>query len=141
MMQPTSLVTDAPLRASLHFAAGIPGFPHLRAFTMERWGGDESPFMTMTADQDPDVGFVVVSPFLYYPDYEFDLDDATAERLGVCAPDDVHVLCIVTLYERPEDATANLLGPVVINVRNGEACQSVLPHAVYSVRAPLARAA
>ena len=90
--------------------------------------------MTMTADQDPDVGFVVVSPFLYYPEYEFDLDDATADRLGICGPEDVHVFCIVTLSERPEDATANLLGPVVINVRNGEACQSVLPHAVYSVR-------
>ena len=105
MMQATSLLTDAPLRASLHFAAGIPGFPHLRAFTIERWGGDESPFMTMTADQDPDVGFVVVSPFLYYPEYQFDLDDATAERLGICGPEDVHVFCIVTLYERPEDAT------------------------------------
>jgi flagellar assembly factor FliW len=141
-MRQFSLVTDPPVRsASLHFAAGIPGFPHLRSFTLGRWGGDDSPFMTMTSDQDPDVGFVVVSPFIYYPDYEFDVDDETAARLGVCAPEDMQVLCIITLHERPEDATANLLGPIVINVRNGEACQSVLPHAVYSVRAPLARAA
>jgi len=142
MMRNISLVTDPPVRnASLHFAAGIPGFPHLRTFTLARWGSEESPFMTMTAERDPDVGFVVVSPFLYYPDYEFDLDDATAERLGICSPDDVHVLCIITLHDRPEEATANLLGPIVINVRNGEACQSVLPHTIYSVRAPLARAA
>ena len=45
------------------------------------------------------------------------------------------------LHDRPEDATANLLGPIVVNVRNGEACQTVLPHTIYSVKAPLARAA
>ena len=85
-MRQISLVTDPPVRsASLHFAAGIPGFPHLHTFTLGTWGGDESPFLTMTADQDPDIGFVVVSPFLYYPEYEFELDNATAERLGVCA--------------------------------------------------------
>jgi flagellar assembly factor FliW len=97
--------------------------------------------MTMTADKDPDVNFVVVSPFIYYPDYEFELDDQTAERLGIAAPDDVQVLCIITLHDRPEEATANLLGPIVVNVRNGEACQTVLPHTIYSVRSPLARAA
>src|SRR3954453_21429712 len=98
MMRQISLVTEPAVRsASLHFAAGIPGFPHLRAFTLTRWGSEESPFMTMTADQDPDVGFVVVSPFLYYPDYEFELEDSTAERLGVASSDDVQVLCIITL--------------------------------------------
>lgn len=140
-MRQISIVTDVPRSASLHFAAGIPGFPHLRAFTLASWGPEETPFMTMTADRDPDVGFIVVSPFLYYPDYEFDLDDATADRLGICSPEDVQVLCIITLHDRPQDATVNLLGPIVVNVRNGEACQSVLPHAVYSVKTPLARAA
>jgi flagellar assembly factor FliW len=141
-MRQFSLVTEPPVRsASLHFAAGIPGFGHLRSFSLAQWGGEESPFLTMTADQDPDVAFVVVSPFLYYPEYEFEIDDATVERLGIESPDDVQVLCIITLHDRPEDATANLLGPIVVNMRNGEACQSVLPHTIYSVRAPLARAA
>src|SRR3954469_2783001 len=106
MMRQISLVTEPAVRsASLHFAAGIPGFPHLRSFTLERWGGEESPFMTMTADHDPDIGFVVVSPFIYYPDYEFEIDDATAERLGITSPEQVHVLCIITLHNRPEEAT------------------------------------
>jgi len=140
-MQSISLVPNEPRSATLHFAAGIPGFPHLRTFTLVRWGSEDSPFLAMTADGDPDVGFVVVSPFLYYPEYEFDLDDATSERLGICSADDVQVLCIITLHDRPEQATANLLGPIVINVRNGEACQTVLPHAIYSVQTPLARAA
>ena len=87
---------------------------------------------------DPDVGFVVVPPWVFYPDYEFDLDDASAERLGLAVADDAIVLAVVTLRDRPEDATLNLLGPIVVNRHSHEAAQIVLPTTSYSVRAPLA---
>ena len=36
-MRHISLVTEPPVRsASLHFAAGIPGFPQLRSFTLDK---------------------------------------------------------------------------------------------------------
>jgi len=53
------------------------------------------------------------------------------------APDEALVLMIVTLGEKPEDATANLLGPVVINTRTREGLQVVLPEAGYSTKVPL----
>ncbi len=125
----------------IHFAAGLPGFPHVRRYAMTPWGGDESPFMMMSATDDPDIGFVVVAPWVFYPDYEFDLDPATAERLVLDDPEDAVVVCVVTLGDRPEDATVNLLGPIVINRASLEACQAVLAASGYEVRAPLARAA
>lgn len=127
--------------AEVHFAAGLPGFPHDHRFTLTSWGGSESPFLLMSSLDDPDVGFVLISPYVFRPDYSFDLDDALAERIGLGAQDDAIVLCIVTLYERPEDATVNLLGPIVINTVNGEACQAVQNDRSYEVRAPLAPAA
>jgi flagellar assembly factor FliW len=48
------------------------------------------------------------------------------------------VFVVVTLRERPEDSTLNLLGPIVVNRHSHEAAQVVLPSAGYSVRAPLA---
>jgi flagellar assembly factor FliW len=87
---------------------------------------------------DPDVGFVVVPPWVFYPDYEFDLDDATAERLGLREADDAIILAVVTLRDRPEEATLNLLGPIVVNCQSHEAAQVVLPTTNHSVRAPLA---
>ena len=125
----------------IHFAAGLPGFPAARRFTLEPWGGPESPFMMMSAIDDPDVGFVVVAPWVFYPDYEFELDRATADRLGLEDAAETVVVCVVTLADCAEDATVNLLGPIVINRATLEACQAVLPASGYHVRAPLARAA
>lgn len=141
MMQSSLLNTAPVVTASLHFAAGIPGFPHLHDFVMAPWGKPDSPFMLMTAIDDSDVGFVVVSPFVFYPEYEFELDKSTAQRLALTDPADATVMCIVTLGERPQDATVNLLGPIVVNIRSCEACQAVLPHAAHGAQAPLKRAA
>ena len=122
----------------IRFAAGLPGFPHVHNFHLKPWGPPGSPYLLLRAVDDPDVGFVVVPPWVFYPDYEFDLDDASAERLGLAVADDAIVLAVVTLKDRPEDATLNLLGPIVVNRHSHEAAQIVLPTTSYSVRAPLA---
>ena len=141
-MSHSSLLNPTPpITASLHFAAGLPGFPHLHDFVMSQWGKQDSPFMLMTAIDDPDVGFVVISPFVFYPEYEFELDKSTQQRLSLTDATDALVLCIVTLRENPRDATVNLLGPIVMNLHTCEACQAVLPHASYETQSPLARAA
>jgi flagellar assembly factor FliW len=49
------------------------------------------------------------------------------------------VLCVVTLGEVAEEATVNLLGPIVVNRFTREACQAVLDPSVFEVKAPLAR--
>ena len=124
----------------ISFPAGLPGFPSAHRFQLVPWGPDGTPFLLMTSSDDPEVGFVLVPPWVYYPDYAFDLDDASAERLGLAAAGDAVVLCMVTLRDRPEDATLNLLGPIVVNRHTLEAAQIVLPASGYSVRAPLAHA-
>ncbi len=120
------------------FAAGLPGFPDAHQFQLTPWGPAETPFMLLTAVDDHDVGFVVVPPWVFYPEYEFDLDAGSIERLALREATDALVLCVVTLKDRPEDATMNLLGPIVINRHTLEAAQVVLPASGYSVTAPLA---
>jgi flagellar assembly factor FliW len=122
----------------IRFAAGLPGFPHVHGFQLKPWGPPGSPYLLLASMDDPDVGFVVVPPWVFYPDYEFDLDDATAERLGLREADDAIILAVVTLRDRPEEATLNLLGPIVVNCQSHEAAQVVLPTTNHSVRAPLA---
>jgi flagellar assembly factor FliW len=139
-MSPNATLSETGV-AEIHFAAGLPGFPHAHRFSLTSWGGDDSPFLLMSSSDDPDAGFVLISPYVFRPDYTFDLDDMLAERIGLAGGDDAVVLCIVTLYDRPEDATVNLLGPIVVNTANGEACQAVQNDRSYEVRAPLAPAA
>ncbi len=133
------LETDAQTDfVEIRFAAGLPGFPHAHAFRLGPWGPPGSPYLSLRSVDDPDVGFVVVPPWVFYPEYEFDLDEPTAEHLGLSVSDDAIVLAVVTLRERPDEATLNLLGPIVVNRHTHEAAQVVLPTTSYSVRAPLA---
>lgn len=137
MIDQEELRTDT---VELTFPAGLPGFPDAHRFQLSPWGGGDSPFSLMTSVEDPETGFVVVEPWVFYPDYEFELDSATSQRLGLGQPGDSLVMCVVTLGERPEDATVNLLGPIVVNRYTREACQAVLDPSLFNVRAPLARA-
>jgi flagellar assembly factor FliW len=134
-MLETDALTDF---VEIRFAAGLPGFPHVHVFQLKPWGPPGSPYLLLTSIDDPDVGFVVVPPWVFYPDYEFDLDEPTAERLGLRAAEDAIVLAVVTLRDRPEESTLNLLGPIVVNRLSHEAAQVVLPTTSHSVRAPLA---
>jgi flagellar assembly factor FliW len=136
----TDLTGSGTDTIEVHFAAGLPGFPNAHRFELSPWGKAESPFMTMISVDDAAVGFVVVSPWVFFPEYDFELDDATTVRLGLVEPEDCVVVSIVTLSEAPDEATINLLGPIVINRFTREACQAVLPSAQYNVRTPLARA-
>jgi len=134
-MLETEAVTDV---VEINFPAGLPGFPQAHTFELAPWGPAGSPFMMLSAVDDPEVGFVVVPPWVFYPDYEFELDNGTAERLGLQGSDDAVVFAVVTLRDRPEDSTLNLLGTIVVNRFTHEAAQIVLPTSGYSVRAPLA---
>jgi flagellar assembly factor FliW len=134
-MLETDTATDI---AEITFPAGLPGFPQAHRFDLAPWGPAGSPFLLLSSTEEPDVGFVVVPPWVFYPEYEFELDTGTAERLALTASEDAVVFVVVTLRERPEDSTLNLLGPIVVNRHSHEAAQVVLPSAGYSVRAPLA---
>jgi flagellar assembly factor FliW len=134
-MLETHTATDV---VQITFAAGLPGFPNAHRFELAPWGPAGSPFLLLSSSDDPEVGFVVVPPWVFYPEYEFELDTGTSERLGLVQAEDAVVFAVVTLRDKPEDATLNLLGPIVVNRFTHEAAQVVLPSAGYSVRAPLA---
>ncbi len=125
----------------LVFDAGLPGFPDVRRFVLNRIGGADSLFSVLRGtDTDSGSGqpeFVVVPPGPFFPDYEPEIDDDVAERLGLESADDALLLVIVTVGDRIADSTANLLGPVVVNRHTRSAAQALLEPARYSPRTPL----
>ncbi len=149
MSSPTQTVTmtaadeaPAPVNAAadvpeLLFVSGLPGFPGERRFALVRWGAAEGPYSLMVDLDNDDVRFLVMPPYVFFPDYTVDLDDAIAAKIHLERPEDCLLLVIVTLGKRPEDATANLLGPVVINLQTREGVQAVLAESGHSTRVPL----
>jgi flagellar assembly factor FliW len=129
---------DAP--TELHFAAGLPGFPSARRFRLTRWGGEDSPFSLLESTEVDGLAFVVAHPLEFFPEYAPEVDDDTVERLGLGDADDALVLVIVTVPDDPRGATANLVGPVIVNRRTLEAVQAVLTDVTYDLRTPLVAA-
>ena len=127
-------MVEAP---ELLFEGGLPGFLEAHRFTLVSWGGDDSPFSLLRSLEYEGLEFVVVPPSVFFPSYEPEIDDATADRLGLTDPTDVILLVMLTLGERAIDATANLMGPIVINRHTRKACQAVLANSGYDLRAPL----
>lgn len=129
---------DAP---AVVFPAGLPGFPGPRSFGMFRWGASEGPYSVLVDLDDPSVRFLVVPPAAFFPEYVVDVDDVVVQELDLQDADECLLLVIVTLGERASDATANLLGPLVINTRTRRGRQAVLADSPHGTRVPLARAA
>ena len=120
----SSIETETEI-PELHFAAGLPGFPDHHRFTLVWWGEEDGPFSILVSLDEPALEFLVVPPAMFFPDYEPEIDDDVAERLGLETADDALLLVIVTVGDDPGDATANLLGPIVVNRHTRQAMQTV----------------
>lgn len=126
----------------LHFASGLPGFPDARRFVLIRVGDELSPFSVLRSLDDspehPDgIEFVVTHPGLFFPDYEPEIDDDTAQRLELESAEDALLLVIVTVTDPVSDSTVNLLGPIVVNRNTRAAAQAVLGNSGYATREAL----
>ena len=124
--------------SELQFPFGLPGFPGARRFALVRWGDENSPFSVLADLDDEGVRFLVVPPTCFFPDYEPELDDATVAKAGLTSAEEALILVIVTLGDTAQDATANLLGPIVVNLRTLEGVQAVLATSDYGTRVRLA---
>ncbi len=120
------------------FPAGILGLPE--SFTrFELVSLEEgSPFFFLQSVQDEDTGFILINPFFFFPDYEFELPDEEAAALQIKEPEkELAVFCIVNAKEGLSRATVNLLAPVVMNTASRTARQVVLDDRRYGIRHPL----
>ncbi len=85
--------------------------------------------------QAPDVRFLVAAPNAFFPDYCFDLDEDAVAELELSSAEEAMVLVVLTIGADAASTTANLLAPVVVNVRNRSAAQVILSGTDWPVRA------
>lgn len=118
----------------IEFPAGIIGFPELRRYAMVA-AEASGLYSWLQSVDDPDLAFLAVVPGPFFPDYAPSINDDECDAIGLSDPQDAQLLCLVTVGD--ETVTANLLGPVVLNVRNRLARQVVLTDSSLSTRAPI----
>jgi flagellar assembly factor FliW len=123
---------------TLRFQESLLGFPNSTTYVIVEV--EDSPYVWLQSADEPMVAFLATSPFVFFPTYDLELGDDDQRSLGVDDASQVEVLTLLTVHrvdDEPQTITANLLGPIVINVQSREARQLVLDDAAYSTREPL----
>ena len=118
----------------VHFQNGIPAFENEHEFIVLPYD-EESPYYFMQSLNSPDLAFLLTIPFLFFPDYSFDIDDETIRELDVKSSDKLLYYSMITIPNGSiRYMTANLLAPVVINIENMQAKQVVLENSNYTTK-------
>lgn len=121
-------------RDIVRFADGLPAFEDEHEFVVLPYE-EGTPYMFLQSLATPELAFLMTDPFVFFPDYTFELDDANMEKLGVESMDDI---LVCTLISTPAtgiaNMTTNLLAPVVINRHSKEARQVVLERTNYTTK-------
>ena len=119
------------------FVAPIIGYDKHKLFALID-NSPDSPFKWIQSTEDPELAFPVTLPSYFNIDYTFTIEDADADFLGVEKAEDVMAINIVSIpHDCPQDATVNLLAPVVINTHTNNAMQIILKNTDYKVKHPL----
>lgn len=123
----------------ISFPHGILGFPDIKRYiVLNHMNKPDVPFKWLQAVDSPAPAFAITDPMLFYPDYNPEINEQDLRELKINNPTERGIIVIVTIpHGMPEKMTANLQGPVVINLRTREAKQIVLIGEQYQVRSPL----
>ena len=118
----------------VRFEDGIPAFEDETEFVILPYD-QESPYYFMQSLKSPDLAFLLTIPFLFFPDYTFEIDDETVAQLEIKDQDAVFYYTMITIPNGSiRYMTANLLAPVVLNRSNMRAKQVVLEKSNYTTK-------
>ena len=120
----------------LSFKEGLPGFPQIHRFTLLDLE-DLKPFQYLQALDDPPIALLVINPFLVDPQYRFELSECDMADIECSDTRVAEIFVVATVPENPEDATLNLMAPIVINQKVQRGKQVILHDSTYSIKHPL----
>jgi len=137
MLVHSDLLGDLQVAAEevIDFPNGLFGFPECRRFVL--LPADREGVYWLQSLEHGTLAFLLVDPFLYFEAFSVELGAAERQELDVADPSDAAILAIATLpRSREEQPTANLQGPLALNLRTGLGRQLALENPAYGVRCP-----
>lgn len=117
----------------LRLDKGLLGFENDARFVLVQHGSDNI-FAWLQSIDSPELAFVVANPFEFYNNYEFDIETEDVTDLDLASPEDVVVLSILTIPANPQNISANLLAPLLINNLTKKGKQVILKNNKYSTK-------
>lgn len=119
----------------IKFNDGLLGFPDLNRYVLvDNPNQLDLPFKWLVSVDNPEIGFLVTDPGIFFSDYVFDLEPDEKEQLHLESEEDVSVITLLTVPQEVKKITANLRGPLVINWKTFEARQIILKKGGYTTK-------
>ena len=115
---------------------GLIGVPDAERFILLE-SPEVEPLKWLVSVEGPELSLPVIDPRLLISDYQPRLEDEHVDRLELTSESDLLPLAITVLTPEPEDSTANLRAPIVINTAKMLAAQIVPAESAYSISHPL----
>jgi flagellar assembly factor FliW len=119
----------------LDFSTGLLGFSSFTRFALLQPDPDGI-FLWLQSVDSPELAFVVTDPSHWCQNFEAVIQREHLAELGLDSVDEARILVIVNKYD--EALTANLQGPIVLNVRNRRGMQVVLADRRWTTRREIA---
>ncbi len=117
----------------LELSSPLPGFPETkRVFIIKK--DTIRPFQWLQSLEEAGVTFVVVEPHNFFHDYLPELHPYDAREIGAQKAEDIIVFAICVLPEDMTKMTANLRGPLIVNLDKRKLKQVFLDTDKWSVR-------
>lgn len=116
-------VVDVDESRIITFPAGLLGFSSYKRYALLQ-PDDDAVFFWLQSIDSPELAFVVTDPSLWVQDYEVPIRREQMTDLKLDRLENAQVFVIVNKHDRM--LTANLQGPLVINVNSCEGIQLVL---------------
>ncbi|MCP5024749.1 MAG: flagellar assembly protein FliW [Actinomycetia bacterium] len=122
------------------FDGGLLGFPTSKRFVMIE--ADRPGYLWLQSIDETELSFLATHPWDFFPDYEFELDQADQDGLEISSLEDADVLCLLSIHDQADTMTVtiNLLGPLVVNTATRQGRQVVLSGSDYEASEPLVAA-
>jgi len=118
------------------FPEGILGFENEKEYYLII--KEDSPFLWLQSSKTESLAFILINPYLFIQDYKLEINHRDWDTIKIDPKeDDFLVFSIVTIPENPEQMTANLQGPIVINPKEKIGIQAISLNDEYSIRYPI----
>jgi flagellar assembly factor FliW len=118
----------------IHFPSGLPGFENARKFIIMSVP-EHQPFHWMECvDGGNNIRFAVINPLSFRPDYQPKIKKEELASLNIQDPKHLLLYVIVTLRKPLVESTANLMGPLFINIHDRVGKQIIIENDAYSLR-------
>ena len=133
---------DYQRESEVEFPRGLPGFDDRRRFVAVRFV-ESDPLVYLQSLEDPALCFITMPVLAVDPRYRLKVSAEDLGEIGLAPGKQPRigeeVFCLTVLSMREEGPTANLLAPIVINLKTRRAIQAIAPEGGYSHQHELMR--